>query len=60
MFRDYSCLLLADCTAEPIGYGLPRSNHDASLLVLQVLFGWVSGSSELLAALERQLVASAR
>jgi len=60
MFRDYSCLLLADCTAEPIGYGLPRSNHDASLLVVQVLFGWVSGSSELLAALERQLVASAR
>jgi ureidoacrylate peracid hydrolase len=59
MFRDYSCLLLADCTAEPIGYGLPRSNHDASLLVVQVLFGWVSGSSELLAALERQLVASA-
>jgi len=60
MFRDYCCLLLADCMAEPIGYGLPRTNHDASLLVLQVLFGWVSGSSELLAALERQLVASTR
>ncbi len=29
MFRDYVCLLLADCTAEPIGDGLPRSNHDA-------------------------------
>jgi ureidoacrylate peracid hydrolase len=52
MFRDYSCLLLADCTAEPIGYGLARSNHDASLLVIQALLGWVSESSELIAALE--------
>jgi isochorismatase family protein len=26
MFRDFTCLLLADCTAEPIGYGLARSN----------------------------------
>jgi ureidoacrylate peracid hydrolase len=60
MFRDYYCLLLADCTAEPIGYDLPRSNHDASLLVAQLLFGWVSGSDELLTALERQLVASSR
>jgi ureidoacrylate peracid hydrolase len=30
MFRDYRCLLLADCTAEPIGQELPRSNHEAS------------------------------
>ena len=52
MFRDYTCLLLADCTAEPIGYGLARSNHDASLLVIQVLLGWVSESSELIAALK--------
>jgi ureidoacrylate peracid hydrolase len=48
MFRDYTCILLEDCTAEPVGYGLPRSNHDASLLVLQVLFGWVSRSGALL------------
>ncbi len=58
MFRDYYCLLLADCTAEPIGDDLPRSNHDASLLVAQLLFGWVSGSAELVTALERRLVAS--
>lgn len=58
MFRDYHCLLLADCTAEPIGYGLSRSNHDASLLVLQMQFGSVSGSSELLSALERNLAVS--
>jgi ureidoacrylate peracid hydrolase len=30
MFRDYSCVLLADCMGEPIGHGLPRSNHEAS------------------------------
>jgi ureidoacrylate peracid hydrolase len=52
MFRDYTCLLLEDCTAEPIGSGLPRSNHDASLLAIQMLFGWVSGSNELITALE--------
>lgn len=46
MFRDYSCVLLADCMTEPIGFGLPRSNHDASLLTVEVLLGWVSGSDQ--------------
>jgi hypothetical protein len=55
MFRDYSCLLLADCTAEPIGEGLPRSDRDASLLVIGVLFGWVSESAALITALQGQL-----
>ena len=53
MFRDYTCLLLEDCTAEPIGAGLARSNHDASLLVVQALFGWVTNSAELVGALPR-------
>ena len=44
MFRDYQPIVLADCTGEPIGYGLPRSNHEASLLTIQVLLGWVSSS----------------
>jgi ureidoacrylate peracid hydrolase len=52
MFRDYACLLLEDCAAEPIGSDEPRTNHDATLLVIQRLFGWVSNSSELLKALE--------
>lgn len=52
MFRDYSCLLLADCTAEPIGSDFPRNNHEASILVVQALFGWVSDSSEFQNALE--------
>jgi ureidoacrylate peracid hydrolase len=50
MFRDYQPVLLADCTAEPIGYGLPRSNHEASLLTVQVNFGWVSSSDEFINA----------
>jgi ureidoacrylate peracid hydrolase len=59
MFRDYYCLLLADCTAECIGAGLARSNHDASLLVLQTQFGWVSESAKFIEALEEQRVPSA-
>jgi ureidoacrylate peracid hydrolase len=51
MFRDYSCVLLADCMSEPIGNGLPRSNHEASLLTMQTLFGWVSKSEEFLKSL---------
>jgi ureidoacrylate peracid hydrolase len=58
MFRDYSCVLLADCMGEPIGNDLPRSNHDASLLVFQTLFGWVSGSEEFIRALEMPPVAA--
>jgi ureidoacrylate peracid hydrolase len=53
MFRDYHCLLLENCTAEPIGNDLSRTNHDASLLVVQVLFGRTTPSEHLLAALDR-------
>ena len=51
MFRDFSCVLLADCSGEPIGNDLSRTNHDASLLVVETLFGWVSSSATLLGAL---------
>jgi ureidoacrylate peracid hydrolase len=37
MFRDYSPILLEDCTGEPVGSGLPRSNHEASLFLIQLL-----------------------
>lgn len=59
MFRDYTCLLLTDCTAEPIGAELPRSNHDASLLVIRRLFGWTATSEALLAALEAEVLTAA-
>jgi ureidoacrylate peracid hydrolase len=52
MFRDYLCVLLADCMSEPIGSGLPRSNHDASLLSAEVLLGWVSDSERFLKAIQ--------
>ena len=52
MFRDYSCVLLSDCTGEPIGHGLARSNHDASLLTIQTLLGWVSTSVDFVNALK--------
>jgi ureidoacrylate peracid hydrolase len=54
MYHDYSCVLLADCTAEPIGHGLPRSNYQATLLLVERLFGSVSTSEELIKALRRQ------
>ena len=56
MFRDYHCLLLEDCTAEPIGNDLPRTNHDASVLVVQALFGRTARSDDLLSALDREHV----
>lgn len=59
-FRDYSCVLLADCMGEPIGHGLPRSNHEASLFVIQELFGWVSDSDKFIGALEAQPIAAAQ
>jgi ureidoacrylate peracid hydrolase len=52
MFRDYLCVLLADCMSEPIGHGLPRSNHDASLLSVVRALGWVSDSERILKAVQ--------
>lgn len=54
MFRDYSCIVLEDCTAEPIAAGLSRSNHEASLLTIETLLGWVSSAHAVLDALARQ------
>ena len=53
MFRDYSCIVLEDCTAEPIGAGLSRTNHEASLLVVETLFGWVSSAGAVCETLAR-------
>lgn len=45
MFRDYLCVLLSDCTGEPIGNDFSRTNHEASLLSIQVLLGSVASST---------------
>jgi ureidoacrylate peracid hydrolase len=59
MFRDYACVVLEDCTGEPIGHALPRSNHDASLLVIQTLFGWVARSEAFITAFAGPPIAAA-
>jgi ureidoacrylate peracid hydrolase len=51
MFRDYQCCLLSDCSAEPIGMSSSRGNHEASLLTVELLLGWVSDSKQFTAAL---------
>jgi ureidoacrylate peracid hydrolase len=56
MFRDYSCVLLKDCSGEPIGHGLSRSNHEASLLSIETLLGWVSTSDRFEAVLDSRSV----
>jgi ureidoacrylate peracid hydrolase len=52
MYHDYRCLLVSDGATEPIGHDLSRTNHDASLLVVQVLFGWVATSTDITRALD--------
>jgi len=54
MFRDYLCVLLKDCMSEPIGHNLTRTNHDASLLAVEVLLGWVSDSDQFTRALSKR------
>lgn len=51
MFRDYLCVLLEDCMAEVVGQELPRSNHEATLWLIQGRFGWVSDSHEFIKSL---------
>jgi ureidoacrylate peracid hydrolase len=53
MFRDYHCLVLEDCVDEAIGDDLPRTNHEASMLVMQLLVGWISNSTAFLETLSR-------
>jgi ureidoacrylate peracid hydrolase len=57
--RGYHCIVLEDCTAEPMGADLSRSNHDATILLVERIFGSVTTSSDFINALrEREPVAS--
>lgn len=58
-FRDYHCMLLEDCTAEPMGASLSRSNHDATILLVERIFGSVSTSSNFIDALHAAAAAPA-
>jgi ureidoacrylate peracid hydrolase len=53
MFRDYRCCLLSDCSAEPIGMANSRGNHEASLLTVELLLGWVSNSKQFIDSLSK-------
>ncbi|MGH9133472.1 MAG: cysteine hydrolase family protein [Ilumatobacteraceae bacterium] len=50
-FRDYRCLVVEDCVAEPIASDAPRTNQEASLTVLELLFAWITDSAALYQAL---------
>jgi ureidoacrylate peracid hydrolase len=57
-FRDYRCIVLRDCTTELIAADAPRSNHEASLLAIELLFGWTADSADFIAALGRDSAAA--
>ena len=52
-YRDYRCIVLEDCTAETVGRSHVRTNHEASLYVIQAQFGWVANSQSLIDGLAR-------
>ena len=51
-FRDYACLLPADCTGQP-PIQSTYSTHDASLTVIARHFGWITTSQAVLRALAK-------
>lgn len=50
-FRDYRPIVLRDCTTEPIAADTARSNHEATLLTIELLFGWTAESADVINAL---------
>ncbi|MBP2445544.1 cysteine hydrolase family protein [Rhizobium leguminosarum] len=50
-FRDYRSIVLRDCTAELISADAARSNHEAPLLTIELLFGWTAHSNDVIEAL---------
>ncbi len=50
-YRDYHCVVLEDCTAEPMGANLDRTNHDATIMLIERIFGSVSTSTDFARAL---------
>jgi len=55
MFRDYNCLVLEDCVAEPIDSDLEHTPHEATLRVIETVLGFVGSSAPLI----EELAASA-
>jgi ureidoacrylate peracid hydrolase len=51
MFRDYVCLLLEDCTGQPPFSNSPSGTHNASVTMIEAMFGWVTTSEAFIGAL---------
>ena len=51
-FRDYMCLLPADCTGQPARHDSTYSGHEASLKIIEMSFGWVTSSENICRALK--------
>jgi ureidoacrylate peracid hydrolase len=59
MYRDYRCVALTDCMNQPkLGSSLPGNNHDASLVLIESSFGWISSSDQFINALQREPAAA--
>jgi ureidoacrylate peracid hydrolase len=52
-------MLLTERSGKVVGCDLPRSNHEASVLLIKERFGWVSTSDEFVRALKVAAKASA-
>jgi ureidoacrylate peracid hydrolase len=50
-FRGYRCVLLRDCCSEIVGNDESRTNHDATLTVVEGNFGWSADSVGFITAL---------
>jgi ureidoacrylate peracid hydrolase len=59
-YRDYRCLLLTDCCAEAVGSDQTRTNHDATLTVIEALFGWTTDSDQLIRSVTKIAASSLR
>jgi hypothetical protein len=46
-----NCVVLEDCTAEPMAASLSRSNHGATIRLVERIFGSVSTSTDFIDAL---------
>jgi ureidoacrylate peracid hydrolase len=59
VFRGYECILLDDCVAEPVGGTLDRTNHDATVHLVEMVLGWVSDSTTIVDALHAATLTAA-
>jgi ureidoacrylate peracid hydrolase len=51
-YRDLHCVLLEDCAAEPAG----RNNHEATVTLIEGVFGSVSTSADFITAVQATAV----